>query len=1104
MSRGIIIVILFYDYFHSLSDGLILYLPILIQKMGGEHCPPIGSFFSCFRSRQFFLRVLFCFSTQKSKSTTEGLLAAFLEEDIQTPHSFGKKKTLHSPPVSFVHPTTKEKSKEKQSLVQIPLNQALHRRHLPGPRRDAVLTVMPPDQTWIWALYFYTRLASSCMCLPSVLLGSSIHFLKSPFSFSVQQANRQSSNMSRGVKSSESSAVETESVSRSASSSGSDSGSGSSRASSAPKKAPTYKEPVDGNGALILGDSLNLHIGDYVGFERIGTDREWNLALGRVVSFPSAQTVKVVHYDPCNADTVAQDPLTEKEIKKKAQKNGKMNVYNAREKLKKDLLKAVQAENDAARRLFEAREETLRKQQAANSNMSSTYDKLDAVRKSLKEYMHLWCCLRSMIVPPTDMVPVVKALMLVLHEDKAISSWESMREVMLRNDFFKRLMDTDCAVKPMSVERCDRIRELLEEKESRIAKEEKKKEKEGKSHAKQVSQKEKEAQTARKKREEAATARRAKNEAEGKRPLHECGHQHHHGEFEEDIGIMHKLDVSVRRWIEMQIELSAAGEARNAIIDECFSEQQEQRVLLREVNDMRADISKIEEQMKEKKKLILGAKEPLNVLKLEVKDYKVDSLFHRRSYTEYDGRYVHEVILRSAVIINFGALQGCEDKDGYVKLGKKQTEMLRYRVFQSYIVHDADTMEDLLNITDQNEKELAELQARIDELRNKGDLTPEEAEELAQLTAVYEERDRQYRATLARIAHMYACCRGARDITIGEKKNDTKYLRLGLKWFGNWSPILESHKAEMENALNKDLEQVVPVEMLNDLVMRLGQTDIHAGHWRVLFQKTRAAKRLLGKEMPVCDQHLIVNFNIKYTGPLSEQELTHMYYHAAYPNVSSVYEKYNEGQPTYPINTIQQETDCASALGDQCLADLPADFNHSGAGAPSKVEDYNGEDGSAVMHFDRETEEDPDFRKSKVVVVIPRDDFEACTLEPETTVYSYETEAPKQDEAPESLVERIEEKVKEEEAKIEMKEDERKEEKAEEKAEETAEKAEETAEKEEEKAEKAEETAEKEEEKAEKEEETTEKEEEKAEKAEEEGNAPKVELDHNEVVLASG
>lgn len=762
-----------------------------------------------------------------------------------------------------------------------------------------------------------------------------------------------------------------------------------------------YQEPVDANGQLIMGDPLNLHIGDYIGFERIGTDREWNLALGRVVSFPSSQTVKVLHYDPCGTNTVAQDPEDEKEIKKQAQKHDRMKVYKAREELKKKLKKAVEEENEASRRLFEGRAETLRKQQAANAAMAASYANLDAARKLLKEHMHLWCCLRSMIVPPSDMVPVVKALLLVLHEDKSLSSWENMRVVMMRNDFFKRLMDTDCAVKPMSVERCDRIMELLAEKAQRIAKLQAEKDKEEKRNAgsRKTTQKAEtnERQLVKANKTNATVANTNKSSSR----LHECKHHHPHGEFEEDIGIMHQLDVAVRRWIEVQVQLSSAGESRNAIIDECFTEQQEQRVTLREVNDMRANISMLEEEMLSKKKLILGEKDNRDVLKLQVKDYPAVTTFHRRTYIENDGRYVHLVVLRSGVIANFGALVGCENEQGYVKLGKQQTEMLRNRVYISNIVHDADTMEDLLNITDQNEKELAELQNRIDVLRSKGHLSPEEAEELTQLTAVYEERDRQYRATLARIAHMYACCRGARDITVSDKKSETKYLRLGLKWFGRWGDIARRCATELQRTLVEDLSQVVQVEMLDSVALRVGKTDLTPGQWRPLHRKRLCAKRLLGRDVQVSDEHLLVNFNIKYTGPLSETELTHLYQHGAYPNVETFYAKHRNGETTYPINTIQQEADCAESIGKSLMSGMPANFNESGAGPAPHERDYRLADGSHVMHFDSATENDPDFRKSKVTIVPAREDFDVTCVHPPK---NFETTFECEDEPEETVV----------------------------------------------------------------------------------------------------
>lgn len=734
-------------------------------------------------------------------------------------------------------------------------------------------------------------------------------------------------------------------------------------------------EPLDSNGQLVLGDSKNLLIDDYVAYEFLGGDGDGKVMLGRIVSFPSSLTVKILQYDPCEINTVAQDPRSEALLKKVAKEKNMVQVYDAREALKNNLQKAVKEESDATQMLFKDRENAIKKVEEAQQLCRQFYSRLDQVRIDMSHHMHLWCCLRAMKEPPTDMLPIVQGVMLVLQEDRALHSWEEAQAVMFRNDFFQRVMDTDCAVQPMSESRCNRITALTNIKPERIDRE----------RAKRLAEEKRQFDLL------PAALKQAKMEEEKRyaRFNRYCEEKYKSSREKEDVGIFHHLDVVIREWLDIQIELSQAGEARQALMNECFAEQEKQRVSLRAINAMRVNISRIEEEMLLKKKTILAPKKSgpeCEYLKLDSSDYEAHKTFHRRTYGENDGRYVHEVILRQAILVNFGSLRKYEDSDGYVTLGKKQLDVFRHCIFDAAIERDANTMEELLHTEEVNEKELAELQARIDALRSKNSLSPEEAEELTQLMEAYDERNRRLTATLARIGHMYACCRGARDVTIAEPKTDTKYLRLPLKFSGDWTSTLKDPKETelLREAFMKDLEQVVAADAIQDITFRSEVTDMSGGQWRVLLLKQAAAGRLLGKPQDSIPQvqkkHLVAHFSVTYTGPLSEKELTYLYQHGVYPSVQQFYASRHDGMPTYPLNTYAQEQQCADKLGDWYLGDLPPDFNIAGAGQPTDHNWYLGPDGTDCMHFDAETERDPDWRRSHVVVPITRIDFDSSVV----------------------------------------------------------------------------------------------------------------------------
>lgn len=74
----------------------------------------------------------------------------------------------------------------------------------------------------------------------------------------------------------------------------------------------------------------------------------------------------------------------------------------------------------------------------------------------------------------------------------------------------------------------------------------------------------------------------------------------------EEVSVFAALDAALRVWINAQITCSQVIHKRERIANKCFTDLQEQRQQLVEVNDLRVLISRFDVQMHEARNAILG------------------------------------------------------------------------------------------------------------------------------------------------------------------------------------------------------------------------------------------------------------------------------------------------------------------------------------------------------------------------------------------------------------------------------------------------------------------------------------------------------------------
>ncbi|CAJ1027285.1 hypothetical protein, conserved [Leishmania lindenbergi] len=658
--------------------------------------------------------------------------------------------------------------------------------------------------------------------------------------------------------------------------------------------------------AEAAGSCPDLHIGDYVGFQRMAPVKEWKLSLGKVVSFPLSRTVKVVLFDAVNEATVAQDPISEAAVRQKAEADNKMDIWHNREALREELAQVCAKESVATRRLFAARDKTAELQTTNCDKLAETLENLDKARQVLREVPQTeWADLRSSFLPTPEVFGVMRSVMLILYED-SVTTWEEIQAVVCLPDFFERVMSWDCTVTPMSLTRRRRITVMCTGKDV-----------EGPYSAKKRRRSRTRSPAPAGPLSVAATSSNARNLA--------------------------TLDKCLRAWINAQITCSEVARQQEIAVNKCFAEQQEQRVLLREINDMRLGISSIEVQMLEMKNVILGIDDsPKPIMPLEA--YPIDTVFHKRTYSSAEGRYVQELILRDAVVINFGPITE-EDAEGYVRLSTTQVDCLRNAVMNANIRHDAEEMEELLARKEREEKEITELKDRIEQLRNKPMLTAEEEEELMQLEKLLADAERRHHATLSRIADLYACGRGAREITLAIKRPNFCYTRLHCKMSGDWRMILNDADCynEMISAFCEDVSTLLNIPFGYVL-------DIDA-----------------------CCGSLLIDFTVKHNGGRDDECLQDLINGGCFSALSMFYEKVTF-KKTSPLNTIQQQA--AYDLEQRLAHPVPI----SGMGIKQTLEDYYNTDGTLDEGFTNKVKAHPNYRPSVITIQLLREDYDELTV----------------------------------------------------------------------------------------------------------------------------
>ncbi|CBZ28018.1 conserved hypothetical protein [Leishmania mexicana MHOM/GT/2001/U1103] len=656
---------------------------------------------------------------------------------------------------------------------------------------------------------------------------------------------------------------------------------------------------------VVLGCRTDLRVGDYVGFQRISPCKEWMLSLGKVVALPTALTLKVAHFDAVNETTVTQDPISEQMVCRKAEEEGKMPVWRNREALRENLAQLSEKERAATQRLLAARDQTVTRQMATGDKVTESLENLDNARRCLREApVKDWSALRKSYLPSVEMIGVMRSVMLILYED-SVTMWESIREVMNRQDFMERILSWDCTVTPMSLSRRKRVVALCAGKDV-----------EG---------------THPKKRNRSGTRSRSPS------------HRLLVAAKSADPSNVSILDQSLRAWINAQLICSEAARAQEMVINSCFAEQQEQRVLLREINDMRVSISALEVQMLELKNAILGIDNaPKPIMPLDA--YPTNTVFYKRSCAGAGDRLVQEIILREAVVHNFGPLSG-EDAEGYVRLDPTQVACLRDAVISANVRHDAEEMEELLIRKEREEQEMAELRGRIEQLRAKLSLTAEEEEELTQLEKLLADAERRHHATLTRIAELYACGRGAREITLAIKRPEFHYTRLHCKMSGDWEMILSDSErySEMITAFCDDVSTLLNIPASYVL-------DIDA-----------------------CCGSLLIDFTVKHNGDLDDDQLQDLINKGCFSALCMFYEKVTF-KKTSPLNTSQQQLTYDM---DQRL-NGPAPI--SGMGILQILADYYNADGTLDEEFSDEVRAHPDYRKAFITIPPLREDYDDAVV----------------------------------------------------------------------------------------------------------------------------
>nr|CCC92673.1 unnamed protein product [Trypanosoma congolense IL3000] len=514
--------------------------------------------------------------------------------------------------------------------------------------------------------------------------------------------------------------------------------------------------------------ALEVNVNDFVCFERIGGDYEWNTVLARVISIPTAQHVRVELFDRADAVPVGFAPYDNK-LGQLAEQRECEDALNELAALRQQHQQLVEEEDRASESLYRAREVTQGRQAIAASMTRQKMVMLDQMRIALEQVpARSWRDLYKVSEPSEELFALGRALMIALQEDYN-GSWESLQNVMRQPDFMSRLVELDCTVTPFSSIQRKKIKNEL-----------------------------------------SLCLAALKTYSRSKR-------------FKIALLKGAPLVVVLQEWLRVQVGCSEAREAEERVVDSCFAELQQQSLLLTEVNGLREMISMIEEQIIEKKQALVGS-EPVELLTNEEEPVSVEGCFVQRVS---NGRTVKDIIPRDSVLHVFGpkeskALSEEEGSAICVQLQPEELAMMQQAVRAANDVHDVDELEALFAAEERGEQEKRDLLQRMEELGKKDVFTEDDEEEMRQLDTFLTDVTRRHERTIWRRRCLQKAGRDKLYLEKRYKIENTLYSEMHVYFTGEkWQELLdnEEHCERLREAFQQDTSAALsmPQEMFTNL-----------------------------------------------------------------------------------------------------------------------------------------------------------------------------------------------------------------------------------------------------------------------------------------------
>ncbi|PWV08051.1 hypothetical protein C3747_95g109 [Trypanosoma cruzi] len=607
---------------------------------------------------------------------------------------------------------------------------------------------------------------------------------------------------------------------------------------------------------------LAMELNDVVCFERLCADREWRNTLGKVIGFPTSTHVRVELFERAEQTNHSVSIVDEK-LQEMATDTGKLAVWEEKLELDHQLQQAVEEEDKASEKLFKLRDTTQQRQSKASARVRETMEALDEARKAMTRVPpRQWRDVRAPGRPTESLVSICRAVMLALQEDR-VKSWDGMQAVMRQQNFTERLMHLDCTVTPLPLARRKKI----------VA--------------------------------ELGVFRR---ELHGGNSGGEIGRREP-SKLNRQPSAAHatQIEMAMRDWLLAQVACSEAREAEEHVVDDSFLEYQEQTNLVREVNSMRENISTLKEKILEKKLAICGDT-PLAALLIKDAEASKDTMFFK---CMSNGRHVTEMLLRSSVLVVFGAKmeEQLEDDENalFLSLTPEEVMQLRDAARAANEVHDLEEIEALYALSVREEEEMQELKTRMEELRHKENFTEDDEEEMRQLDAALTDVVRRHETTQWRIRHLRALGRDKRFLKVRDVQDDMVYSELNLAFSGDkWGVLLA----------NTEYLMMVETALCNDLSHALGLPPGNMSNFRFAIKS------------------LLVKLTVKHSRDVTAEQLQALANEAEFLGLRGLYERITF-RKSYPLNTPSQRLEYEEVLRMQRIKE-----NFAGAGLPEKLEDF--------------------------------------------------------------------------------------------------------------------------------------------------------------------